>query len=75
MNNLAYLTFTGAVPSRKADAVCVMKMCGALAALSFDVELILPKGQGMSLETLGYSGNIFGFYGISNPFMLSLIHI
>jgi len=70
MPNIAYLTFAGAIPSRTADAVCVMNMCGALAARGARVELIIPGGQAARLDDLHFHGTLWDFYGLPENFSI-----
>ena len=68
--SIAYMTFTGSIPSRSADAVCVMNMCSALAGRGSKVELIVPRGQALQLGELGFQGSIWQFYGLPENFSI-----
>lgn len=70
IHKIAYLTFNGALPSRFADAVCVMNMCSCLAAQGAGVALIIPKGQAVSLDELHAHGTLWDFYGLPANFSL-----
>lgn len=73
ISDIAYMTFTGSIPSRSADAVCVMNMCAALAAHDTRVELMLPKGQALPLSALHFQGTVWELYGLPENFALRYI--
>jgi len=68
IDNIAYMTLTGSIPSRKADAVCVMNMCAALAGQGAGIELVIPRGQASELAALNHNGTIWDFYGLAERF-------
>ncbi len=74
MYKIAYLTCTGSIPSRSADAVCVMNMCCALASRGAAVDLIIPKGQALSLDELGCAGTLWDFYGLPPNFSIRYLY-
>lgn len=69
-HKIAYMTFAGAIPSRSADAVCVMNMCGSLAAQGSRVELIIPKGQALGMHELQFHGTLWELYGLPENFSI-----
>lgn len=68
--DLAYVTLNGQIPSRTANSVGVMKMCGHFSALGMQTTLIIPDGYSMALEDLGEYQDIFTFYGIKQKFKI-----
>ena len=55
------------IPSRFANGIHVMRMCGAFAALGHEVSLIVPECKRPVIETEGEHG-IHAFYGVASNF-------
>ena len=63
---IAYISGS-VIPSRFANGVHVMRMCGAFAALGHEVSLIVPECKRPVIETMGEDG-VHGFYGVGSDF-------
>jgi len=67
------MTHTGSIPSRQADAVCVVNMCSALSAMGVDVELVIPRGKALPMSELGFSGSVFDYYKVKKDFSITYL--
>ena len=63
---IAYISGS-VIPSRFANGVHVMRMCGAFAALGHEVSLIVPECRRSVIETMGEDG-VHAFYGVASGF-------
>ena len=63
---IAYVSGS-AIPSRFANSIHVMRMCGAFAALGHDVSLILPECGRPAMEAMG-EHDVHAFYGVASDF-------
>ena len=70
IDTIAYMTYAGSIPSRNADAVCVMNMCSSLAAQGSSVELVIPKGQALGMQALQFQGTLWELYGLPENFSI-----
>lgn len=72
MLKLAYITHTANIPSRKADAVCVMKTCASMTETGAEVTLVIPARKG---EIKNIDNNVWDFYSISTRFKISYLPV
>ena len=63
---IAYISGS-VIPSRFANGIHVMRMCGAFAALGHEVSLIVPKCGRPALETV-CGQDVHAFYGVASDF-------
>ena len=63
---IAYISGS-VIPSRFANSIHVMRMCGAFAALGHEVSLIVPECERPAIEAMG-EHDVHAFYGVASDF-------
>jgi glycosyltransferase involved in cell wall biosynthesis len=72
--DIAYITHYAHIPSRDADAICVMNTCHALAKQGLSLTLIIPAWQGDTLDDIAPGKeSIWKFYNITENFLIKRI--
>lgn len=66
--SIAYVTLNGQIPSRTANSVGVMKMCGQFSSQGLQTTLLIPGGQATALKNLECSSDVFDFYSVEHKF-------
>jgi|GEM_PF-886906 len=67
---IGYVTLNGRIPSRSANSVGVMKMCGQYSSLGLDTCLFIPDKLGDDVGLLSSEIDEFDYYSVAKRFKI-----